>query len=267
MSSSKPSSNVLQSVQSGLRILRLFSMEKPVWGVTEISNSLQLNKSTVSRLIGDLVAEGYLEKTRTKYRLGLSLLCLSGVITSHLEIHREAIDTLKALVNKLEETAHISILEDSDITYLHKVECKHPVRLLSHIGKKNPATCTGAGKVILAFQSEKILREVIAAGLPQMGPKSITDPIELHKDLLKVRDQGYSVSIDEMHEGVLSIGAPVRDYTGEVVAAVSVVGPKQRVSDDKLPQFVEEIIKAGEEISIKLGYIKSIFVSKDGRRA
>jgi IclR family KDG regulon transcriptional repressor len=253
---------LLQSVQNGLRILQLFSVEQPVWGITEIANALQLNKSTVSRLIGDLVMEGYLEKEGVKYRLGFSLLCLSGIITSSLEIHREATETLKDLAKKLGETAHISILEDSNITYLHKVECKHPVRLLSHIGKKNPATCTSSGKVLLAFQTEEVVREVIAAGLPRMGPNSVTDPEELLRDLLKVRQQGYSVCIDEMHDEVVSIGAPVRDYTGQVVAAVSVAGPRQRVIDEKIPRFINAIIKAGKEISIKLGYIQSVFCNE-----
>jgi IclR family KDG regulon transcriptional repressor len=246
----------LQSVQNGLKILRLFSMEKPIWGVTEIANALDLKKSTASRLIGDLVMEDYLEKHHTKYRLGLSLLCLSGVITSDLEINREAKDTLRALVDQLDETAHLSILEDANVTYLDKVECKHPVRLLSHIGKRNPAFCTSSGKVLLAFQTEEIVRQVIEAGLPRMGPNSISDPDELYRDLLKVRQQGYSVCINEMHEEVVSIGAPVRDYTGKVIAAVSVVGSRQRIIDGKIPQFINAIIKAAKEISNKLGYIQ-----------
>ncbi|MEX1029220.1 MAG: helix-turn-helix domain-containing protein [Paenibacillaceae bacterium] len=130
-----------------------------MWSITEIAKALQLNKSTVCRLAGDLVIEGFLQKTGTKYRLGLTLLGLSGVITSHLEIHREAKPVLINLVEKLEETAHISILEGTDITYLHKVECKHPIRLLSHVGKKNPASCTSSGKILLAFQSDKVVQE------------------------------------------------------------------------------------------------------------
>lgn len=258
---------LLQSVQNGLKILRLFSMERPEWGVTEISGALRLNKSTVSRLISDLVAEGYLEKIQSsfKYRLGLSLLCLSGVITSCLEIHREAKSTMRALADQLEETVHISILEGAHITYLHKVECKHPVRLLSHIGKNNPAFCTSSGKVLLAFETEEIVDEVIAAGLPRMGPNSITDSDALRQDLRKVRRQGYSVCINEMHEEVVSIGAPVRDYTGQVVASISIVGPRQRIDDAKIPRFVAAVVEAGKEISGKLGYFDSICNEADER--
>lgn len=261
MNSGQAYNYFLQSVENGMRILRLFSLERPEWGVTEIANSLSLSKSSVSRLIGDLVAEGFLEKSPTsaKYRLGLSLLCLSGVITSFLEIHREAICTLKELVEMLEETAHISVLEDSNIVYLHKVECKHPVRLLSHIGRKNPAFCTSSGKVLLAFQPEKSFEKAMEAGLPKMGPNSITDPVKLYEDLQNVRRQGYSVCIDEMHEDVVSIGAPVKDYTGRVVASVSVVGPRQRIGEEKIPHFVSAVVQAGKEISARLGYSENFY--------
>lgn len=251
--------NILQSVQNGLKILQLFSLEKPVWGITEIANELNLNKSTVSRLVSDLVAEDYLQKKGTKYSLGLSLLCLSGVITSHLEIHREAKDSLHTLVNKVEETAHLCILEGTNITYLHKVECKHPVRLMSHIGRNNPAFCTSAGKVLLAHHHETVVQAVIDAGLPKMGPNSITDPELFLQDLNEVKNQGFSICIDELHEDVVSIAAPIRDYTGNVIAAVSIAGPAQRITEDKLDGYTSAVINAGNEVSTKLGFISSIF--------
>lgn len=248
---------ILQSVQRGLQILKLFTATEPVWGITDIATTLKLSKSTVSRITHDLVEEGYLEKNRNKYRLGFPLLCLSGVITSHLEIHRESRDTLKTLVHKLRETAHIAILEELEITYLHKVECPNPVKLFTNIGKKNPPTCTGSGKILLAYQPETAIQALIDAGLPKMGPKSITDPQKLKLELKNVRKNGYSVCIDEMQEGIISIGAAIRDYTNEVVAAVSIVGPKQRgIGNDALP-YINEVIKAAEEISEKLGYIKA----------
>lgn len=251
--------SVLQSVQNGLRILQLFTKEKPIWGITEIANKLQLNKTTVSRLVADLLVEGFLQREQNKYSLGFSLLSISGVVTSHLEIHRESKDILKKLVSHLGETAHIAILEGKEITYVHKIECKNSVPLLSSIGKKNPVSCTSAGKVLLAFQENNIVNSIIEVGLPCMGPNSITDPEQFKSQLLQIKAQGYSICINEMHENVVSIAAPVRDYTGEVVAAVSVVGTKERINDEKINTFTEAIIDAGSEISIQLGYIPAAF--------
>jgi IclR family KDG regulon transcriptional repressor len=259
MSSFTKQTSVLQSVRNGLRILQLFTSESPVWGLTEIANKLQLNKSTVSRLVTDLVAEGFLQKEEKKYSLGFSLLSMSGVITSHLEIHRESKDILKKLVADLGETAHIAILEGNEITYVHKIECQNPVRLLSSIGKKNPVSCTSAGKVLLAYKSNDRINSLIEAGLQQMGPNSVTDSDQLKAQLIQIKEQGYSICINEMHEDVVSIAASVRDYTGDVVAAVSVVGTRERIHDQKIHQFVETIIEAANEVSIRLGYIPSAF--------
>lgn len=249
-------SSILRSVQNGLKILQLFTLEKPTWGITEMANALHLHKTTVSRLVGDLIAEGYLEKSERKYRLGLSLLCLGGVITSHLEIYREAKDTLQELVQLLDETVHIAVLEETNIIYLHKVECKQPVHLLSYIGRKNPAVCTSSGKAILAYSPESLVQRVIDAGFPQMGPNSIQNKERLLEDLGAVKKDGYSICISELHEGIVSIAAPVRDYTEEVIAAISVVGPIERITEGNMKQIANSIKKAAHHISTNLGYFQ-----------
>ena len=115
---------------------KAFYNRKVRMGIDRNSEHTSINKSTVSRLVTDLVAEGFLQKEQRKYSLGFSLLSMSGVITSHLEIHRESKDILKKLVDELGETAHIAVLEGKEITYVHKIECKNPVRLLSSDWKK-----------------------------------------------------------------------------------------------------------------------------------
>ena len=250
--------SILSSVQNGLSIIKIFTKEKPIWGVTEVARKLNLPKSTVSRLVSELVNEGYLKKVGHKYSLGLSILCLSGVIMSHLEIHREAHEPLKSLVRKVEENAHISTLEGTQLIYLLKVECNQAVRLLSHVGHYRPITCSSPGKLLLAHQSVDLINEVINQGFTKRGPDSITDSHVLMDRLNKIKQQGYDVSINEMNEDVVSIAAPIKDYMGNVIAAVSIAGPRHRIDDDLLPHYVNEIVKTGEVISHQLGYIESL---------
>ncbi|MDV2883715.1 IclR family transcriptional regulator [Alkalihalophilus pseudofirmus] len=245
----------LQSVHNGLMILHLFSTEKSTWGVTEISEELSLSKSTVSRLVSELVEEGFLEKNGMKYQLGVSVLCLSGVITSHSDIYSEAKPALETLAAKVNETAHISILEDSNITYLHKVECSQPIELLSSIGKTNPATCTSSGKVILAYQNDQVLNKILHYELVKCGPKSVTDKQILLNQLKEIKKQGYAICVNEMFDEVVSIAAPVRDFTGEVIAAVSIVGPLYRMKQIKFDDYIREVSLASNEISDKLGFL------------
>ena len=161
----------------------------------------------------------------------------------------------------LGETAHIAVLEGNEITYVHKIECPNPVRLLSSIGKKNPVSCTSAGKVLLAYKSNDRINSLIdEAGLPQMGPNSVTDAGQLKAQLMQIKEQGYSVCVDEMHENVVSIAASVRDYAGDVCSGSQRwLGQENESMIKKSALFVETINEAANEVSIRLGYIPSAF--------
>ncbi|MBD8591620.1 IclR family transcriptional regulator [Peribacillus simplex] len=255
MVSSIQEQSLLKSAQNGLRILRLFSREKSIWGTTEIARELELPKSTVSRLLDVLCREGLIEKAETKYRLGLSLLNLSGVIKYHMEIKREAAEPLQSLVDKMGETAMIPTLEEEKVIYLLKIECKQPSYLHGDIGENNPATCSSSGKVLLAHLPMKRVDELLQAGIPKMGPNSVTNPETLKEQLQTIKKQGYCICIDEMHENSISIAAPIKDYTGQVVTAVSLIGRRNRMSTQPISDIVEVVVKTAKDISYQLGYI------------
>lgn len=249
---------LLSSVTNALRILRAFTLDEPEKGIRELAKELELSKSSVQRLIATLTHHGFVAKDplTQKYRLGVSLLALSHVVTNHLEIHREALPILKQLVDKLGETAHIGILEGNHVVYLHKVETKHPIRILSDIGKDNPAYCTGCGKAILAYQDREVIEQIIAEGLIPYTDKTITIPEEFREHLKAIKQNGFAVSMEEINEGVVSIAAPIRDYTGHVSAALSIVGPIHRLNSNVIPAYSKEVMKAAMEISERLGYYK-----------
>ena len=248
----------LSSLKNALRILNSFSMDEPEKRIGEISSSLGLNKSTVSRTMATLASEGFVFKDpeTKKYRLGLSILTLSGVVNSTMDIYRESQPILSKLVESLGETAHISVLDHLDVIYLHKVECNHPVRFLTHIGRRNPPYCTSSGKVLLAFSDENIIHSVIEKGLHKFSKNTITDPDLLHANLREVKKNGYATSVEELLDGVTSIAAPIFDYKGKVIAALSVVGPKQRFQSHKIQSIAKIVISAGLDISRNMGYRK-----------
>lgn len=238
-------------------------MDEPEKRISDLAVSLGLSKSTVSRLMATLASEGFVNKdpVTKKYRLGLSILALSGIITSNFEISKEAGPIVNKLVNELGETAHLAILEGIDTVYIHKSECNNPVKVLTHLGKRNPAYCTSSGKVLLAYSDNKIFNEIIENGLKRYAKNTIINPDMLHSELKKIKEQGYSLSKDELLDGVTSIAAPLRDFTGNVVAAITVTGPNQRITNYKIPIFVKKIIDAAKEASKRLGYdmVKSHF--------
>ncbi|MEK4201731.1 MULTISPECIES: IclR family transcriptional regulator [Cytobacillus] len=251
----------LSSVQNALRILKSFSTYQPVQKVSELAVELGLAKSTVSRLVATLVSEGFLIKDDDSrgYRLGLSVLTLGGIVTNNLEIYKEAAPVLNKLVNNTGETAHLAILDGIDTIYIHKEECHHPVRILTHIGRKNPSYCTSTGKVLLAFNDDYLVEEIIKQGLRSFTSNTITDPILLKSELDQVRKQNYALSTEELTEGTKSIAAPIRDHRGKVVCAVNIVGPIQRMNDYHIPEMAKRVIEAGNEASKRLGYDERYF--------
>ncbi len=247
----------LSSVSNALRILRSYTLDRPSQGITEIAASLGLGKSTVHRLVTTLTNEGFLvkEADTQKYRLGYSVLTLSGVVTSSLDIYTEALPIVRKLVDSVGETAHIGIQDGHDVIYVMKIECNHQVRFLTHVGRRNPLYCTSSGKVLLAYKEHEFLQE-IEKSLVKRAPNTITDPVLLEHSLQKIRADGYATSFEELLEGVHSIAAPIRDYTGNVIAALNIVGPKQRMGRQKFPLLTRKVVEASQEISAKLGYYR-----------
>lgn len=256
MAEKKHEENLLSSVKNALLILRSFTMDEPEKKISDLATSLGLNKSTVSRTMATLASEGFVYKDpdTKKYRLGYSILSLSGIITSNMDVYRESQPVLNRLVKETGETAHISILDHTDVIYIQKVECNHPVRFLTHVGKRNPTYCTSSGKVLLAYSDESLVESVIEKGLHAYTANTITNPEELRAHLRKVRDQGFACSIEEILEGVNSIAAPIFDYTGKVIAALTVVGPKQRIQQQNIRPLAKKVISASMEISDRMGY-------------
>lgn len=248
----------LSSVHNALRILKSFSTFEPLLRVSDLSISLGLAKSTVSRLLSTLAQEGFVEKDKKTgaYKLGLSVLTLGGIVTNELEIHKEASPVMNKLVNDTGETAHLSVLDGFDTIYIHKEECNHPVKILTHLGRKNPAYCTSSGKVLIAFHEKNIVEEIIDQGLQKYASRTITDPDKLRKELESICKRGYAVSTSELTEGTRSVSAPIRDFTGKVVSAINVVGPIERMKDYKIPDIAKKVMKAGEEASQRMGYDK-----------
>ncbi|WP_138419350.1 IclR family transcriptional regulator [Aquibacillus sediminis] len=256
---SKP--QTLSSVSNALRILKSFSTFEPTKKVSELSESLGLAKSTVSRLLSTLASEGFVikdDKTGA-YRLGMYVLTLGGIVTNNLEIHKEAAPVLYKLVNDTGETAHLAVMDGLDTIYIHKEECNNPVRILTHLGRRNPSYCTSSGKVLLAFNETNAVEELIDRRLVAHTENSITNPNQLRQELETIRRQNYAVSTEELTEGTKSVAAPIRDYTGKVVCAITVVGPIQRMKDHKIPEFAKKVIAAAKDASERLGYDERYF--------
>jgi len=246
----------LSSLKNALLALKCFTMDEPEKGITEIATSLGLAKSTVHRIVTTLAEMGFVRRDETthRYRLGLSVLSLGGIIMSNLEIYREGQHLLSEFVNRFDETVHLAVLEDYSTVYVSKLESNHPVKILTHLGRRNPLHCTSSGKAILAFQTKEMIEEVIHRGVSKLTNQTITNPDVLRDELEKIRKVGYARSCGELQEGVYSVAVPIRDYSRHVIGAVTVVGPAERFTETKMLSFAKTLETMGKEISSRLGY-------------
>ncbi|MBM7714302.1 DNA-binding IclR family transcriptional regulator [Bacillus thermophilus] len=248
--------STLSSVTNALRILRLFTPKRQELSFTDIVRHTNLPKSSTHRMIATLVKEGFLSKNpRTNhYRLGLAILSLGGVIFSHRELYKEALPIVKKLSETLDESAHICLLENMDVVYLFRVESRHPDRLLTQIGRKNPIHCTSEGLCILAFQDKRTTQKLLDSELYPYTPCTITDPNDLRALIADIQQNDYCIMKDTYYENYTSIAAPIRDYTGTVVSSLSVIGHSSRITEKKQDMFITVIQNAAQKISRHLGH-------------
>lgn len=249
-------SGFIQSVDRALSILEFFTQENPEAGVSDIARGLGLNKSTTFGLLCTLERRGYAEQNpeNGKYRLGLKTLDLSAAKLEGFDIARIAHPILVALVASLGETVHLAVYDRGEVIYIDKVESDNTLRIASFVGKRNPAYCTGVGKCLLAFQPKEEIERVLAAGLKSRTSSTISDPKRLRDELGRVRERGQACDNEEFVEGLVCSAAPVRNFRGEVCAAVSLSAPTIRASGDRFLVFEKAVFDAARRISEALGY-------------
>jgi IclR family KDG regulon transcriptional repressor len=251
------SKSYINSIIRAIDILELYSHNDIELGISEMARRLGLYKSMVSRIVSTLESRGILEKNLQtgKYKLGLQLYKLGLLARDESELVSISIPHLKALTDQTGETSNLVVMEGSQSMYVAQQEGRHMVRMFTRLGAKVLPHCTGAGKVLLAHMDIEKLRAVIEAnGLPRFTEKTITTADALMQELEKIRRLGYSVDDREREPGVMCIAAPVRNAAGDVVAALSVSGPADRLSIG-MDGFISYVIKHACDISSQLGYI------------
>jgi DNA-binding IclR family transcriptional regulator len=246
----------LSSVKKSLQVLQAFSAEHTERSVTEISRLLNAHKSSVSRILATLAAEGFVEKnlTNNRYRLGLKLLDLANLVLGRYELRELAGPYMEDLARATDEIVHLSVLDRSDIVYVEKKGRGQTLTVATKVGGRNPAHASAMGKVLLAGLSPHELGEIIVGGsLTRLTPRTIGEKGELVKELERVRDIGFAVDDEESFPGIRCVAAPVRSENGRTVAAISVTAPKQRMGKQRVEEIRERVIETARLISARMG--------------
>jgi len=248
----------VKSVRRAVAILRCFSLNEPELGVTELSRRLDVHKSTVSRLLSTLEAEGLVDRNPEtgRYRLGVGLIGLAGLVMLHADLRQAARPCLHQLAEQAQETVNLAVRDqDSAINVEHVVPHGRRVLNIGWVGRSTPLHASSTGKVLLAYLPEEELAALLREPLVPFTEHTITDAQALRGELAIVRQRGYATGLEELEIGLNAIAVPVRDHSGQVIATVSVAGPSYRFSRERIfGAAVDQVTACAERISHALGY-------------
>jgi len=188
-----------------------------------------------------------------KNRLGLKLYELGNSVSLKKIMVDRARKYLEDLHWYLNETVHFATLKNGEVVYLDKIIADRNFVIISEVGKRLPAHCTGLGKAMLAFLPESDVKRIIKEkGLKKFTKNTITNKKDLFEELKKIRECGYAIDNEEIEDGLRCIAAPIFNGDGEVIAAVSISGPSSRINETTYEEYSKHVIKTARLISEEL---------------
>jgi DNA-binding IclR family transcriptional regulator len=245
-----------QSLERGLDVLEIVGAEGADIGVREIARRLRLSPTIIQRMVTSLARRGYVDKDAetARYRLGFRALTLGAGNEHGSDYLPTARRELDRLAHDHSLNAFVSVLQGGRAVYLLAVQADAPVAIKVAPGSEMPLHSTAAGKVLLASLDDVAARKLLGnAKLPAMTPHTVTDPAAVVASLAKVRRQSFATVAEENIRGVLSVGAPIRDRNGKMLAALSVAFPKYLDSGLTLQSVTPLVVGAAQRVSRAVG--------------
>ncbi len=250
-----------RSLERALQILTAFSFDVREMTLGELSESLHLPKATVYRLASTLTEYAFLryDERLKKYSLGLQLFELGSIVFASFSLRKTASPHLDQLHSRLGKTIFLGIFQEDEVIYIDKRESVlNPIRFASEVGSRRPPYFGMFGQLLMAFLSDEEVDGILEKNpLEAITKKSITAKEEFKEKLREIRDQGFCVDVEEAIDGITGISAPVRDYTGKVVAALGAGFISSSEDPNGVMEIIRAVIETAKSISRELGHGES----------
>lgn len=247
----------LETVHRGLRILEVFSEERPSLSLVEIAAAVDLDKSTAFRFVYTLQELGYLERDpeSKRYRPGLKVLRLGFTVLNSLDSAQIARPYLKSLSDQTGTAANMALRDAAEIVYVLRVSPLQILNVNLRVGSRLPVHCSSMGKAqLLDFSCDELDALVGSGPYQAYTPHTITRRDALCADLAQARERGYAVSDEEMLLGIRSLAAPIRDTAGEIVAAINISVANAGLSRQEMEaRYAALVVETATRISSALG--------------
>jgi DNA-binding IclR family transcriptional regulator len=248
-----------QTVQKALNLLEALVRSGQPRRLTELSRQLGLTKPNVYRLLSTLSTLGYVKKdpVTTLYSPTLKIWELGSLLVRDVDLVAVAQPRLRRLCQDTHESVQLAVFDSGFVVYVDKVDSPQPLKAMTSIGSRVPATVTSTGKALLAWLPPESLDQAMAH-VKRYTALTLTRRKDVERDLEETRLRGYSVNKGEFRVGVAGIAAPVRDRTGGVVAAIGVWGAEKAILGARREELAHLLIVAARDVSRDLGFVEAV---------
>ena len=245
----------IRAVERASRIIQALEDEGHLT-LTDISNRLDVSKSTVHRHLSTLAEQGFVTKQKDGYWLGLSLLELGEKARLQRPIYKVAKTKLDETARETGENIWLSVEENGEIVYIYRVSGEYHIETYASIGYRSDPHLLAAGKVILAYMEEERAEEIISdLTMSARTDNTITAEEELREQLQLARDEGVAYNFQEAAEDINALAAPIFRPNGGIYGSVSIFGPANRLTEQKLKtEYKDLTLQVAEEIKLRAQY-------------
>lgn len=248
----------IRSVIKAFDVIDYMALSEKELGVTEISEALNYGVSATYHLLNTLKECNIIEQNETtkKFKLGLKLWQIGMRAYEQNDISIILKPYLRKLKELTGETSNLTILDNNQIVYIAQEESNRLLKMFTKIGVSAPLHCTGAGKILLAYQPESKQDHILdSIELTKYTNKTITDKDKLMEEIDLIKKQGYGLDDEEREIGVSCIGAPIFGVNNEIISCISISGPKSRFTKENKDRWIKMILDVSKEAT---DYIRTI---------
>lgn len=245
-----------QSLSRALALLERLSGAPDGLSLTDLSYRLGMPAATVHRLLSTFEEFDFVEQDAEQglWFVGLKAFTVGNAFVHRRDFVASARPHMHALVELCGETVNLGVIDDGEAVFISQVESREVMRMIVRLGSRSPIHASGVGKALLAnLPEQRVARILQRRGLQRYTERSIDNPAQLRDELQQIRQLGYALDDEEHAVGLRCVAAAIFDENGQALAAISLSGPKARITDDRLNELGIAVRRTADEITRALG--------------
>ncbi len=244
----------IQVIQRMVALLDAIADYPDPVSLKELAHATGLHSSTAHRILNDMVTARYIDRVEPgTYRLGLRLLELGNIVKSRLNVRDAALEFMRSLHKKTQQTINLSVRQGDEIVYVERAFSERSgMQVVRAIGGRGPLHLTSTGKLFLSIEEQAAIHAyAMRTNLIGHNKNSITEVAQLEQELMLVRTKGYARDNEELELGVRCMAAGIYDDSGKLIAGLSISAPADRLKEE----WLIDLINTANQISAALGYV------------